>query len=193
GEPTLRPDLMDLIRHAEALGQVCGLLTDGLKLADRAYLNDLLMSGLDHVLMLLHPRNPESWKALETILAEDIFVTVHLTISSESQAASLADLERLAGLGVRAVSLSFADSGIPGTELVNRAAGLGLALKYDLPVPYSADHPVARETADDVQFDGAGKAWLYIEPDGDVLPAQGLASKVLGNILRDPWERIYHA
>jgi MoaA/NifB/PqqE/SkfB family radical SAM enzyme len=38
-------------------------------------------------------------------------------------------------------------------------------------------------------MDGAGKAWLYIEPDGDVLPDQ-LINQVLGNILTDPWEKI---
>jgi hypothetical protein len=30
-----------------------------------------------------------------------------------------------------------------------------------------------------------------VEPDGDVLPAQGMAGQVLGNLLRDPWETIY--
>ena len=37
---------------------------------------------------------------------------------------------------------------------------------------------------------GAGTAWLYVEPDGDVLPAQGV-NKVLGNLLTDPWEKIW--
>jgi len=37
---------------------------------------------------------------------------------------------------------------------------------------------------------GAGKAWLYVEPDGDVLPAQGI-NQVLGNMLIDPWEKIW--
>jgi hypothetical protein len=30
-----------------------------------------------------------------------------------------------------------------------------------------------------------------MEPDGDVLPAQGMAEKVLGNFLRDEWKTIY--
>ncbi len=36
------------------------------------------------------------------------------------------------------------------------------------------------------------KRGLYVEPDGDVLPAQGIANQILGNLLRDPWEKIYH-
>ena len=31
---------------------------------------------------------------------------------------------------------------------------------------------------------------LYVEPDGDVLPAQGY-NVVLGNLLRDSWEAIW--
>jgi hypothetical protein len=191
GEATLRDDLPQLIARAEKNGQVCGLLTDGLKLADRQYLDLLLQTGLDHLLFLLQPGNPESWKALEFIMPEDIFVTVHLTISSANAADAAAILERLAGRGVKSLSLSFSDRALSSSELLNKAAGLGLALKFDLPVPYSSDHPVAMETEEDEAPDGAGKAWLYVEPDGDVLPAQGMADRVLGNLLRDPWDQIY--
>ena len=50
GEPTLREDLPDLIAHAEKNGQVCGLLSNGLKLADKDYRQLLLQTGLDHLL-----------------------------------------------------------------------------------------------------------------------------------------------
>jgi hypothetical protein len=49
---------------------------------------------------------------------------------------------------------------------------------------------VAVETEEDNVPSGAGKAWLYVEPDGDVLPAQGMADKILGNLLRDEWSTI---
>lgn len=191
GEPTLRDDLPDLIAHAEKNGQVCGLLTDGLRLSDKAYLDLLLQTGLDHILFMLQPDNPASWKALETIMPEDIFVTAHLTVTKTNAVQGGETLERLAHLGVTSLSLTFADGRDQSAELRDKAAGLGLALKYDLPVPYSSDHPVAMETVDDEVPEGAGKAWLYVEPDGDVLPAQGMADRVLGNLLRDPWDRIY--
>ena len=63
-------------------------------------------------------------------------------------------------------------------EALNTAANLGMQLAFDLPVPYSADNPVALETARDEVPSGAGKSWLYVEPDGDVLPAQGMADQV---------------
>jgi len=45
GEPTLREDLVELVRYAEELGQVTGLLTDGRRLWDPAYLDELLLAG----------------------------------------------------------------------------------------------------------------------------------------------------
>ncbi|HSL29883.1 MAG TPA: hypothetical protein VK900_11835, partial [Anaerolineales bacterium] len=64
-------------------------------------------------------------------------------------------------------------------------------LRFDLPVPYADANPVSYEAQEDAVLEGVGKAWLYVEPDGDVLPAQGRSESVLGNILRDEWETIY--
>jgi hypothetical protein len=193
GEATLREDLPDLIARAEKNGQVCGLLSDGLKLADRSYLHVLLNTGLDHLLFLLQPENDASWKALETIMPEDLFTTVHITVNEQILAKMDETLQRLAALGVTSLSFGLADIALHGSmdEVRDKAANLGLQLAFDLPVPYSADNPVALETAEDEVPSGAGKSWLYVEPDGDVLPAQGVADQVLGNLLRDPWETIY--
>src|SRR5512140_1755944 len=109
GEPTLRDDLPELIGRAEKNGQVCGLLTDGLKLADKPYLDTLLQTGLDHLLFMLQPNNPASWKALEVIMPADLFTTVHLTVSAENVGDAVSVLERLAALGVKAISLTAAD------------------------------------------------------------------------------------
>ncbi len=195
GEATLRADLPDLIAHAESNGQVCGLLTDGLKLANQEYLQTLLQTGLDHLLFILQPQNPASWTALETIMPQDIFVTAHLTLTPERIQTASAVLERLAQLQVSSLSLTFSDPSLsPAYEtLRNRAAELGLTLRFDLPVPYSASNPVAFETQEDHIPEGAGKAWLYVEPDGDLLPAQGMADHVLGNLLRDDWKDIFPA
>ncbi len=193
GEATLRDDLPELIAHAEGIGQVCGLFTDGLKLADKKYLDLLLQTGLDHILFILQPDNEESWSALETVMPEDIFVTVHLTLNKDNINDSENTLQRLAELNVQSLSLTTSDNSLNETyrSLRDQAADLGLTLKFDLPVPYSANHPFAFETLEDNVPDGAGNAWLYVEPDGDVLPAQGRADQVLGNLLRDEWQAIH--
>jgi hypothetical protein len=192
GEATLRDDLPQLIAHAEKNGQVCGLLTDGLKLADKEYLELLLQTGLDHVMLILQPNEPRSWKAIETIVPQDLFLTVHLTLNKENVNDAKNILQRLANLAVENISLSASDSGLLDEmlELQSVASSLRLTIRFDLPVPYSASHPVAIETQDDDVPAGAGKTWMYVEPDGDVLPAQGEADKILGNFLRDDWESI---
>ena len=192
GEATLRDDLPDLIAHAEKNGQVCGLLTDGLKLMDRKYFELLLQTGLDHILFMLQPENKRSWEALEIIMPQDIFVTVHLTLDKNNIEHAETTLERLAGIDVQNISLTLSDKSLQEAyELLrDKAATLGLTIKFDLPVPYSAYNPVTLETQEDEVPQGAGKAWMYVEPDGDVLPAQGVADKILGNLLRDEWNTI---
>ena len=194
GEPTLREDLPVLIAHGEKIGQVTGLLSDGLKLSDKAYLHTLLQTGLDHLLFILDPENTASWKALETVIPEDLYTTVHLTVTPQNVKQADEFLEKLAKLEVKSISLGASESSLHEAlhALHNKAASLGMTLRWDLPVPYSAENPVAHETIEDEIPSGAGKVWLYVEPDGDVLPAQGEADKVLGNFLRDPWEKIYH-
>jgi hypothetical protein len=193
GEPTLREDLPALIAHAEKTGQVTGLLSDGLKLADQKYLQTLLQTGLDHLLFILEPGNPASWKALEVIMPADLYTTVHVTITPQNVKKAGEVLERLAKLAVKSVSLGASEASLHDDlhQLHDKIASLGMTLRWDLPVPYSAENPVAHETIEDEIPSGAGKAWLYVEPDGDVLPAQGEADKILGNILRDSWEKIY--
>lgn len=200
GEPTLRDDLVDLLLHAEANGQVTGLLTNGRRLADSDYLDSLLEAGLDHVLILLEPHREGSWDALaefqywSNVIDADLFVAAHLTVTPDNADRAEGILARLAELDVHAVSLSASDPALTATLQAagDRAAELDLPQIWDLPVPYTARNPVALEVADGDPPEGAGRAWLYVEPDGDVLPGQGL-TRNLGNFLRDPWDHIWAA
>jgi pyruvate-formate lyase-activating enzyme len=192
GEPTLRPDLAELVAHAEGNGQVTGLLSDGLRFVDPTYLDELLQTGLDHLMIVLQPELPASWTALQNTLAADLFVAVHLTVTPENEAHLADHLKRLAEMGVKAVSLSAVDPGL-GEALHNLrrlADSLDLELVWNLPVPFSDLNPVTLETKHAETAEKAGRAWLYVEPDGDVRAEQG-ADQVLGNLLRDPWEKIW--
>lgn len=192
GEPTLRDDLIELIAQAEANGQVTGLLTDGIRLADPDYLDAILQTGLDHILILLQPQLEIVWQALDKVIDEDIYTAVHLTITEENASQLDEQLDHLANIGVHAISLSANAEELDPVleEARNRVASLDMSLVWDLPVPYSTLNPVALEVEDSEQREGAGRAWLYIEPDGDVLPAQGI-NKVLGNVLENTFEDIW--
>ena len=192
GEPTLRDDLAQLIAKAEANNQVTGLLSDGLWLAEKDYLETLLQTGLDHLMIIFQPENEAAWSALQNALDVDLFVAVHLTLTPQNQEQFPAYLQRLADAGVPAVSISANAPELSERlhEARTRAAQLNMELVWNLPVPYSALNPVSLEIAGNEVPEGAGRAWLYVEPDGDVLPAQGV-NRVLGNILRDPWEQIW--
>ena len=194
GEPTLRADLFELLAHAEKAGMVTGLLSNGLRLADPGYLEQLLQTGLDHLMVVLREENEQSWQALERILAADLFTCVHLTITPETAPQISAVLTRLASMGANAVSLS-ASKTVMFDEMDHarqKAAELKLDLIWDLPVPYSPLNPVTLETKPERPPSGAGRAWLYLEPDGDVLLSQGIA-RPLGNFLNDPWDAIWTA
>ncbi|MGB9668828.1 MAG: radical SAM protein [Anaerolineales bacterium] len=192
GEPTLREDLAELIAFTENIGQVCGIITDGLKLSDESYLNQLLQSGLDHVLITLDVDQEQSWNAIYKVASKDIFTVVHLTLSGDYQNQISEIVQRLLAAQINAISLSITDP-LYG-ELLSTARDLcttnGLKLVWDLPVPYSKFNPIAMDMVNEQIVDGAGRAWVYVEPDGDVLPAQGI-NVVLGNLLEDDWEKIW--
>lgn len=196
GEPTLRPDLNELISFTQNQGQVTGLLTDGKRLAERDYLHKLLQSGLDHVMISLDPDSDQAWEAIRDVSKESLFLTTHLTLTAHLIPEIESILSRLKNYMGQNCSLSLsANHKELGEDLVkirNNAIRMGFQIVWDLPVPYSGINPVAleKENGNDLP-DGAGTAWLYVEPDGDVLKAQGITA-VLGNILSDPWEKIWN-
>jgi pyruvate-formate lyase-activating enzyme len=120
GEPTLREDLISLVQYGERLGQVTGLLTDGRRLKDKAYLDNLLLAGLDHLQITLLSHKPEvhdaivrragAWadtgEGLRNALAGDIYVVVHIVVTSANADSVAETVNYVADLGVPAVALS---------------------------------------------------------------------------------------
>lgn len=60
-EPTLNPDLADLIRHANSKGLETGISTNALRLADAAYLQELVDAGLRNIEMSFPYANAETY------------------------------------------------------------------------------------------------------------------------------------
>jgi hypothetical protein len=191
GEPTVRPDLLDLIRHAEQVGQVSGVVTSGESLLAARRLEGLAAAGLDHLLVVVDPKIARSLDGLRQAVASDVFCAAHWTLGPEDVQSLVAHLRNVRETGVTHISLSAPPgaSGAAALAVAQQAlAEAGLSLVWDLPVPFSSHNPIRLEAGVSPE---AG-AWLYIEPDGDVLPAIG-ADTVLGNVVRDPivdmWRR----
>ncbi len=212
GEPTCRPDLVELVQKAEALGMVAGLLTDGRRLKEEDYLNRLLLAGLDHLQITLASYLPEVhdrlvgragvWEetvgGLRSALSGDIYVVGHIVICAQNAETAAETVAFLADVGVPAVALSspLRTASAEERQLLGKALEeaqavahrRGLTLVWDLAAPYSHVNPMELEAG--LAPEAAVRQHLYIEPDGDVLPAQGY-NLVLGNILRDPWPAIW--
>jgi MoaA/NifB/PqqE/SkfB family radical SAM enzyme len=60
GEPTLYGSLADLIRYCRDVGLAPRIISNGQKLADRAFLQELVLAGLSHVHLSLHSCRPET-------------------------------------------------------------------------------------------------------------------------------------
>lgn len=193
GEPTLRDDLPELLEFAEKLGMVTGLLTDGIRFSDDPYREKLLNTGLDHVMIVLNTESEKAWEAIKESIVEDLFIAIHLTITEVNHKRISEIINHLVELGVHEISISASDTKFNKNleNARNLIAELGLNLVWNLPVPYSVQHPVALEM-ENLEFipDGAGRAWLYVEPDGDIRKMQG-AETVLGNFLKDDWKSIW--
>jgi hypothetical protein len=205
GEPTMRADLPALIAFAENQGQVTGLLTNGIKLGDSETLQSLLNAGLDHTMIVLQPDDQKNWQSLANFsywaetMDEDLFVAAHLTMTDQNQSEFEGLIGMLADAGISALSLSAATPELaPALAKAQETAyDHDLELVWDIPVPYSAINPISLELAREGEntpprTEGAAKGWLYVEPDGDVLPAQGI-NHVLGNLLTDDWDTIWEA
>jgi organic radical activating enzyme len=193
GEPTLRADLIELAKYSDELGQVTGIISDGLRLCEESYLDELLNAGIDHLFITLDPDSQLAWQAVQKALDQDIYLVVHLTVNAQNSAQIADTIEKLKKMGLENISLSNPD--IQLNELTqalrNQCAESGLDLVWNTPVPYSHFNPINIEIGKENELvEGAGIGWLYVEPDGDVLPAQGI-NTVLGNLLTDPWEAIW--
>ncbi|MCP4537451.1 MAG: radical SAM protein [Chloroflexi bacterium] len=212
GEPTLRDDLVQLIQYGEEQGLVTGLLTDGRRLRDQAYLDELLMAGLDHLQITLASHRPDvhngivgqdgAWHDVEIGLRNamdgDIYVVAHIVVVPANADYVVETIAYLAELDVPAVALSSplkADTEEEKSRLqsVLEAAQDAvhehdLTLVWDLAAPYSHVNPVEVEVG--LPPEQVVRQHLYVEPDGDVLPAQGY-NVVLGNLVRDSWDSIW--
>jgi radical SAM protein with 4Fe4S-binding SPASM domain len=218
GEATLRPDLVELVQYAEDVGLVTGLQTNGRLLRDRAFLDELLVAGLDHIQITLesydaaiHDRMvgvegawQETVEGIKTVVDADVYMMTNTTMTTENVGGIEETIAFAASLGVPTFgcnSLIYSGSavavgsGIPESELVPTLELVKKAtheqhmrLIWYTPTQYCEFDPVGMELG--IKGCTAARYNMCVEPNGDVIPCQSYYS-ALGNILTEPWQAIW--
>ncbi len=218
GEPTLIPFLPKLISHAEKLGMITGLNTNGRRLKDKAFVNELIKAGLDHVQITLESHDAEihdritaakgAWEettaGIKNALASPLFVMTNTTLLRSNSGGLDATLDFLSEIGVPTVGLNgliYSGRGAEVDESISEddlpelleiakehAAQSGQRLIWYTPTMYCHFNPIESNLG--VKGCTAAQYNMCIEPDGGVLPCQSYYSQ-LGNILSDPWAEIW--
>lgn len=219
GEPTLRDDLPELIRHAESNGQITGLNTNAIRMADPGFVAKLVDAGLDHVQVTLESHLPEvhdlmvghqgAWErtvaGIRNVLQTRLYVMTNTTMLTHNCATIPDTLLFLAELGVPTVGLNAliysgrgkdVGTGLKETELqplLDKAKAITSAnhqrLIWYTPTQYCNFDPVEFDLG--VKGCTAALFNMCLEPNGDVLPCQSFYRPV-GNIRSDDWQSIWN-
>jgi radical SAM protein with 4Fe4S-binding SPASM domain len=219
GEPTLRDDLPSLIEHAEELGQITGMNTNGRKLKDRAYLKKLMDAGLDHVQITLASHKEEihesitkakgsyreTVQAIKNCVEAGIYLVTNTTIMEQNKDTVLDTIAFLRQIGVEHIAVnSLIRSGkgkdAKGIELKELSSILqkgrdmgrlnGFEFRWYSPTPYCKLNPMSMGLG--MKQCSACKLNMAIEPDGKVIPCQSYYEGA-GNIVKDRWKDIWES
>jgi radical SAM protein with 4Fe4S-binding SPASM domain len=219
GEPTLREDLPDLIRHAESNGQITGLNTNGRKLKDQKYLDQLIEAGLDHVQITLESHIPSihdqmvchsgSWhetiEGIKNAVASKLYVMTNTTMLQVNYKTIPETLEFLGELGLKTVGLNAliysghgktVGTGLSESELfplLDKAKVITAQNEQKLiwytPTQYCNFDPIKMGLG--VKGCTAALYNMCVEPDGGVIPCQSYYQSI-GNLLSDSWDSIWN-
>ncbi len=222
GEPTLREDLAELLLYAQNKGMVTGLISNGRRLKDKAYVADLEKSGLDFVQITLESHKPDahdamtgtkgSWKetlaGIQNVVQSQIYVSTNTTLSEYNAHDFLTTVDFIKGLGVDAFGCnSLIYSGKAPEASKEFAISIDI-LKALLPQVRDKAHrlglkflwytPTQYCEFDPVAFGlgiktcSAAMISACVGPNGDVYPCQSYFES-LGNILTEQWDKIWNS
>ena len=221
GEPTLREDLPELLLYAQNKGMVTGLITNGRRLKDKAYVETLEKAGLDFVQVTLESHkakvhdlmtaSPGSWKetvaGIRNAVNSQIYVTTNTTLSKHNAPEFLDTVDFIRALGVDAfgcnsliysgkadsVSQEFALTFDQLNELLPkiRIKAQQLGLKFLWYTPTQYCRFDPVQAGLGVKSCTAALINMCVAPNGDVYPCQSYFES-LGNILTDKWIQIWN-
>ncbi len=219
GEATLYDNLDALIHKAETNGQITGLLSNGRRLRDKAYLTQLVRAGLDHVQITLESHRPEihdpmvaargAWKqtvaGIQNVVEAGLYVMTNTTLLRENAGSIEETIDFIADLGVPTIGINAliyagqgktVGTGLHESELEPllervraKTDARGLRLIWYTPTQYCHFDPVQLQLG--VKACTAAQYNMCIEPDGAVLPCQSFYEP-MGSILSDSWDSIWN-
>jgi radical SAM protein with 4Fe4S-binding SPASM domain len=218
GEPTLRPDLPELIAYAKQRGLRTNLITNGRRCAANGYVELLAVSGLDSAQVSLEAADPAvhasvagrpgAWAAtvrgLRHLKAAGIHVHTNTTINRLNRDHLVPLVDWLAGIGqpylsmnmvirtggaVGRTEIGYREIGELVVRLKERAAEHGMRFVWYSPVPLCLFNPVAHGLGS--QSCSAADGLLSIAPDGSVLPCSSFEQGV-GNLLPETFEAVWN-
>lgn len=218
GEATLHPDLPDLVHHANQLGQVAGLNTNGRRFSHRNFATEMRDAGLNHVQITLASNRArihdhingvsafsQTVKGIENCLATGLHAITNTTIMQSNRDHVEEIIDFLYTLGIRTFAMNgmiYSGGGycdpeaIPEDELPpvlirirDTARDRRMKFLWYTPTEYCRMNPVELEIG--AKRCNAAEYSICIEPNGDVLPCQSFYVSA-GNILADPWDHIWN-
>jgi len=221
GEPTLREDLPELIAHAQQIGIVTGLVTNGRRLKDEEFVSILEKAGLDFAQVTLESGDPgihdqmtgsrgswqETFDGIRNLIPTTIYTTTNTTLTKLNAAGFMATLDLLHGMGIRAFGCnglihsgkgsSFAEENALGPEeLKTLLAGIQekashLGMNFLWYTPTRYCELNPVNLGLGVKSCTASGMNMCIGPSGDVYPCQSYFES-LGKFLEADWKTIWN-
>ena len=220
GEPTLRDDLGVLIDHAENIGLVTGLISNGRGLKDSEYVNNLVNNGLDHIQITLESSEPsihnsmvghsDAWKetiqGIKNAVDTPIYTLTNTTLTQINSSTIIDTIELLHELNVDQFacnSIIYAGKGknvskialsekelLPILETIQDAAD-GYGMDFIWYTPTRYCELDPNNLGLGVKRCSASYLAMAVEPNGTVIPCQSYYEG-LGHILNDSWDSIWN-
>ena len=219
GEPTMREDLMELIKHARWF--ISRLNTNGIKLTE-AYCRQLHEAELDSVQITFYSSDPEvhnklvgadrfmnTAKGIVNAVKEGLSVSINTPLCTLNRD-YVKTLKYLRDRGVIYVTCS--GMIMTGNATTEESENLQLtseeleqilrdAVKFcnenSMEIAFTSPGWIRQEVFEELNIPspscGACLSNMAITPAGNVVPCQSwLSDKPLGNMLRDDWENIWN-
>ena len=191
GEPTLRDDLLELLGYCEELGLVTGLVSSGRKLGDPEYVNNLIASGLDHLMIPWVLSDAQMREALNHILPLDLYTCINIPIQQGNDYRPL--IGELKALGANAFSLTPVTEGDYSyfLELCDYVENLeGVDLVQDMPLPTPSDTFARQEENLDFEVDDSAFTIMKVDTNG-LLHTSFPPYALLGSMVSEDWKSLW--